>query len=128
MRTIETLKVRSMLAGVNEEKAAELETRALEVWDRLYQAWMMNAIEEKTTMGPKVTSSAVYQTWENFVDAMHKTPGKHPCLAQVVKKDSYEYKNSNIKHIYYTNTHKVPIKKKIFPTVVIYNFFLCKTL
>lgn len=64
-----------MLTGVEEEKAGELEKRALEVWDRVYQAWMMSAIEEKTTVGPKVTSSAVYQTWDNFLDAMHKTPG-----------------------------------------------------
>lgn len=64
-----------MLTGVNKEKIEEIESRALEVWDRVYQAWMMNALEQKTTIGPKVTSSAVYQTWDHFLDAMHKTPG-----------------------------------------------------
>lgn len=65
-----------MLVGVKEEKAAELEKRALELWDRVYQAWMMNALEQKT-VGPKVTASAVYQTWDHFVDGFQKTPGRH---------------------------------------------------
>lgn len=64
-----------MLTGVSEEKIEEIESRALEVWDRVYQAWMMNALEQKTTIGPKVTSSAVYQTWDHFLEAMQKTPG-----------------------------------------------------
>lgn len=64
-----------MLNEVNEDKAAELEKRALELWDRIYQAWMMNALEQKS-MGPKVTSTAVYQTWHHFLDSVQKTPGK----------------------------------------------------
>lgn len=64
-----------MLNGLGDEKIEELEARALEVWDRVYQVWMMNAIEQKTTVGPKVTSLAVSQTWDRFVDTMQKTPG-----------------------------------------------------
>ncbi|XP_046673239.1 transmembrane protein 245 [Homalodisca vitripennis] len=65
--------VRNMMTGVSQEKTEELEKRALEVWDRVYQAWMMSTIETES-VGPKVTSSAVYQTWDHFLDAMHKTP------------------------------------------------------
>lgn len=65
--------VRKMLSEVNEDKAAELEKRALELWDRIYQAWMMNALEQKS-VGPKVTSTAVYQTWHHFLDGVQKTP------------------------------------------------------
>lgn len=68
-----------MLNGLGDEKIEELEARALEVWDRVYQAWMMNAIEQKTTVGPKVTSLAVSQTWDRFVDTMQKTPGMLLC-------------------------------------------------
>ncbi|XP_054266292.1 transmembrane protein 245 isoform X2 [Macrosteles quadrilineatus] len=66
--------VRNMLSEVSEEKALEVEDRVLDLWDRVYQAWMMSAIEKKTTIGPKVTSSAVYQTWDNFIDIVHRTP------------------------------------------------------
>lgn len=65
--------VRKMLSEVSEDKAVELEKRALELWDRIYQAWMMNALEQKS-VGPKVTSSAVYQTWHHFLDGVQKTP------------------------------------------------------
>uniref|UniRef100_A0A1B6D8U2 Transmembrane protein 245 n=2 Tax=Clastoptera arizonana TaxID=38151 RepID=A0A1B6D8U2_9HEMI len=65
--------VHNMLVGVHEEKAIELEKRALDLWDRVYQAWIMNALEEKT-IGPKVTSKAVYQTWYHFLDGFQKTP------------------------------------------------------
>uniref|UniRef100_A0A1B6CUZ8 Transmembrane protein 245 n=1 Tax=Clastoptera arizonana TaxID=38151 RepID=A0A1B6CUZ8_9HEMI len=68
-----TLEVHNMLVGVHEEKAIELEKRALDLWDRVYQAWIMNALEEKT-IGPKVTSKAVYQTWYHFLDGFQKTP------------------------------------------------------
>jgi len=48
-------------------KAADLERNVLEFWDRVYQAWLMGAVES-SSVGPKVPSSAVAFSWKNFID------------------------------------------------------------
>lgn len=67
--------VQSLLKDVDKTKAAEFEKHVLEFWDRVYQAWLMGAIDSSSLVGPKVPSSAVFSSWENFVDIIQKTPG-----------------------------------------------------
>jgi len=64
-----------MLKNVEESKAGELEARVLELWDRVYQAWM-SSVDANGVGGPSVPPSAVYASWENFVDGVQKTPGE----------------------------------------------------
>lgn len=64
-----------ILKDVPEDKAKELVLTALELWDRVYQAWVMTSLEQ--SIGPKVTSSAVFQTWGQFLDGIQKTPGMY---------------------------------------------------
>ncbi|KAK3925418.1 Transmembrane protein 245 [Frankliniella fusca] len=66
--------VHAMLKNADADKAELLEQRVLELWDRIYQAWMMTSTEVPGAMGPKVSSSAVYASWESFVDGVMKTP------------------------------------------------------
>lgn len=69
------LQVRSLLKDVDKAKAAEFEKHVLEFWDRVYQAWLMGSVESSSNVGPKVSSSAVFASWENFLDTIQKTPG-----------------------------------------------------
>lgn len=63
-----------MLKNADADKADLLEQRVLELWDRIYQAWMMTSTDVPGSMGPKVSSSAVYASWESFLDGVMKTP------------------------------------------------------
>jgi len=63
------------MKDVEASKAADLERNVLEFWDRVYQAWLMSAIES-SSVGPKVPSSAVASSWKNFIDIVQNTPGK----------------------------------------------------
>lgn len=63
-----------MLDGANEEKVAELERMLLELYDRIYLAWL--ASTDDATIGPKVTSDAVYQIWDSLTLNIHKATGK----------------------------------------------------
>jgi hypothetical protein len=65
--------IRKTLDGVNEEKIAELERMILELYDRIYLAWL--ATNDDSTIGPKVTSDAVYQMWDSFTLNIHKATG-----------------------------------------------------
>ncbi|PSN29582.1 hypothetical protein C0J52_27811 [Blattella germanica] len=64
--------VRSWMKNVDDEKAVQLEKQILELWDRVYQAWMMSQTEK--SVGPVVTKEAVFASWDNFMDGMQKTP------------------------------------------------------
>jgi hypothetical protein len=61
------------MKDVDDQKAALLEKQILELWDRVYQAWMMSSAEQ--SVGPTVTTGAVFTSWNNFIDGMQKTPG-----------------------------------------------------
>ncbi len=64
-----------MLNGIQEEdKINELERFVLELWDRIYQAWLASNAEN--IVGPKVTSDAVYQIWDSFTLNILKTSGE----------------------------------------------------
>lgn len=62
-----------MMKDVDDQKAALLEKHILELWDRVYQAWMMSSAEP--SVGPTVTTGAVFASWDNFIDGIQKTPG-----------------------------------------------------
>ncbi|XP_034243899.1 transmembrane protein 245 isoform X1 [Thrips palmi] len=66
--------VHAMLKNADADKADLLEQRVLELWDRIYQAWMMTSTDVPGAMGPRVSSSAVYASWESFLDGVMKTP------------------------------------------------------
>jgi hypothetical protein len=61
------------MKGVDDQKAALLEKQILDLWDRVYQAWMMSSAEP--SVGPSVSTGAVFASWDNFMDGMQKTPG-----------------------------------------------------
>lgn len=64
--------VKSMMSGVDPSKSEKLEQQVLELWDRIYQAWMNSDSDQ--SHGPKVTSDAVQKTWNNFIDDLQKSP------------------------------------------------------
>uniref|UniRef100_A0A069DZI5 Putative conserved plasma membrane protein n=2 Tax=Panstrongylus TaxID=65342 RepID=A0A069DZI5_9HEMI len=66
--------VRKLVAdkGISEDKRAEIEKGALELWDRAYQAWVMPT---QTTIGPTVTPDAVLTSCQKFIERIKKTPG-----------------------------------------------------
>lgn len=66
--------VHAMLKNADADKADLLEQRVLELWDRVYLAWMAQSSDVPGAFGPQVSSSAVYASWENFVDGVMKTP------------------------------------------------------
>lgn len=63
--------VRGMMSEVDPIKSEKLEKQVLELFDRLYQAWMTS----ETTNGPKVTTNAVTSSWEAFIEDIQKSPG-----------------------------------------------------
>ena len=46
----------------------------LELFDRVYQAWMM-ANSSDNFVGPVVSNSATSQSWYDFIAGLQKTPG-----------------------------------------------------
>lgn len=50
-----------------------MERLLLELWDRIYQAWLVNT--DGKIIGPKVTSDAVYEIWDSFTLNIQKTSG-----------------------------------------------------
>lgn len=65
--------VHKAVSDGDSEKVRELETIVLELWDRVYQAWFINSYDNTVT-GPKVTSEAVYQMWDQLTSNVKNTP------------------------------------------------------
>lgn len=64
--------VRGWMKDVDDQKADQLEKQILDLWDRVYQAWMMSS--QEASVGPAVTPGAVFASWDNFMDGVQKTP------------------------------------------------------
>jgi hypothetical protein len=62
---------------VDSARASQLEMQVLELWDRLYQVWVMSAAaNDVKTHGPMVTNDAVISSWDSLVGRLTTTPGR----------------------------------------------------
>ncbi|XP_012254878.1 transmembrane protein 245 isoform X2 [Athalia rosae] len=65
--------VKGLVKDLEPAKAELMEKKVVELWDRLYQAWMMSNVDPEM-VGPTVDVKAAYSVWESFKDSFGKTP------------------------------------------------------
>lgn len=83
------------MSDVDSAKSVKLEKQVLELWDRLYQAWMST----EDGHGPKVTQAAVESSWNAFLDDIKKSPGKSLLTSVFISKTvnftQFSHRNKN---------------------------------
>ncbi|GAB1868017.1 Transmembrane protein C9orf5 [Camponotus japonicus] len=65
--------IRGLVKDLEPSKAEQMERKFLELWDRLYQAWMMSNTDPNF-VGPVVDTVSAANAWENFKESFGKMP------------------------------------------------------